>query len=40
MRKGAGGQMIYKDMCPPPGSPPGTLPGTCHCDGDTGESSC
>ncbi|ROW07652.1 hypothetical protein VPNG_06839 [Cytospora leucostoma] len=36
----AGGQMIYKDMCTPPGSPPGTLPGTCHCDDGTGESAC
>ncbi|KAK7746477.1 hypothetical protein SLS53_002436 [Cytospora paraplurivora] len=38
--KEAGGHMIYKNMCTPPGSPPGTLPGTCHCHNDTGKSSC
>ncbi|ROV95743.1 hypothetical protein VMCG_07599 [Cytospora schulzeri] len=36
----SGGQMIYNNMCSPPGSPHGTLPGTCHCIENTGESSC
>ncbi|KUI56712.1 hypothetical protein VP1G_03968 [Cytospora mali] len=34
------GQMIYNNICSPPGSPHGTLPGTCHCINGTGESSC